>query len=100
MANLHPLAKPTLIVISSYLPEMPHLTIFSPSLAKAAQKNLTHSLRDRFGANGIYICLLTVVGRVEDSDLVSNLRSIASKAWELYSQEKENWSEEIRVGMP
>ncbi|KAL7934685.1 NAD(P)-binding protein [Trichoderma chlorosporum] len=90
-------AKPTLMVTNSHLPETPVEALFSLSLTKASQKNLTLSLRQQFAQLGIHICLLAVCGSVKDEEPNLNNKNISSKAWDLYSQEKSAWTEEIRI---
>lgn len=97
LAKQDPTAKPTLMVTNSHLPETPIADLFSLSLTKASQKNLTLSLRDKFAAQGIHICLLAVAGTVGDENPNLNNKNVASKAWDLYNQEKSVWSEEIRI---
>ncbi|PNP45149.1 hypothetical protein TGAM01_v206741 [Trichoderma gamsii] len=97
LAKQDPTAKPTLMVTNSHLPETPIADLFSLSLNKAAQKSLTLSLREKFAAQGIHICLLVVAGAVGDENPNLNNKNIASKAWDLYNQEKSAWSEEIRI---
>ncbi|KAL7947559.1 NAD(P)-binding protein [Trichoderma barbatum] len=97
LAKQDPTAKPTLMVTNSHLPETPIEALFSLSLTKAAQKNLTLSLRQQFADSGIHICLLAVAGTVADENPNLNTKNISNKAWDLYSQEKSAWTEEIRI---
>ncbi|MBE3045512.1 SDR family NAD(P)-dependent oxidoreductase [Candidatus Bathyarchaeota archaeon] len=93
-----PAAKPTLMVTSSHLPEEPEAAVFSLSLAKAAQKNLVRSLRQKFGAEeGAHVCLLTVAGYVDETRRLLNSTNIANEAWRLYSQPKDAWTEDVRI---
>ncbi|PNP49891.1 hypothetical protein THARTR1_09421 [Trichoderma harzianum] len=89
--------KPTLMVTNSHLPETPLEDLFSLSLTKASQKNLTLSLRQKFAELGIHICLLAVAGTVADENPNLNNKNVSSKAWDLYNQEKSAWTEEIRI---
>ncbi|KFZ23999.1 hypothetical protein V502_01522 [Pseudogymnoascus sp. VKM F-4520 (FW-2644)] len=90
-------AKPTLMVTNSHLPENPVADLFSLSLAKAAQKNLVRSLRQKFSTEGIHVCLLTVAGDVIETQQYLNSTNIANKAWELYNQSKYAWTEDVRI---
>ncbi|UKZ79052.1 hypothetical protein TrVFT333_006803 [Trichoderma virens FT-333] len=100
LARQDPTAKPTLMVTNSDLPERPIVELFSLSLSKASQKNLTISLRQKFGPQGIHICLLTVAGSVADGNPNLNSKNIANKAWEMYDQQKEDWTEDILIKDP
>ncbi|KAK1237143.1 hypothetical protein MKX07_006022 [Trichoderma sp. CBMAI-0711] len=97
LAKEDPSAKPTLMVTNSHLPETPWEDLFSLSLTKASQKNLTLSLRQKFGPLGIHICLLSVAGGVADENPNLNNKNVANKTWELYSQDKGAWTQEIRI---
>ncbi|KAL6872118.1 dehydrogenase [Trichoderma novae-zelandiae] len=97
LAKQDPSAKPTLMVTNSHLPETPLEDLFSLSLTKASQKNLTLSLRQKFASLGIHICLLAVAGTVADENPNLNKKNVANKAWELYNQDKSAWAEEIRI---
>lgn len=92
-------AKPTLMVTSSHLPEDPVANLFSLSLSKASQKNLTRSLREQFG-DKVHICLLTVAGTVIETNQKLNPDHISEKAWELFDQDHESWTEDIRIEEP
>ncbi|KAL6885695.1 NAD(P)-binding protein [Trichoderma evansii] len=100
LARQDPIAKPTLMVTNSNLPETPIVDLFSLSLSKASQKNLTLSLRQKFGPQGIHICLLTVAGGVADGHPNLNSKNIANKAWKLYNQQKNEWTEDIIIQDP
>ncbi|KAH0495966.1 hypothetical protein TgHK011_009489 [Trichoderma gracile] len=97
LAKQDPSAKPTLMVTNSHLPETPWEDLFSLSLTKASQKNLTLSLGQKFGPLGIHVCLLTVAGTVAEENPNLNNKNVANKAWELYSQDKGAWTQEIRI---
>ncbi|RFU80203.1 hypothetical protein TARUN_2013 [Trichoderma arundinaceum] len=97
LAKQDPTAKPTLMVTNSHLPETPLEDLFSLSLTKASQKNLTLSLRQKFASQGIHICLLAVAGTVADGNPNLNNKNVSDKAWDLYNQEKSAWTEEIRI---
>ncbi|KAL7920120.1 NAD(P)-binding protein [Trichoderma austrokoningii] len=97
LAKQDPTAKPTLTVTNSHLPETPVADLFSLSLTKASQKNLTLSLRDKFADQGIHVCLLAVAGTVRDENPNLNNKNVACKAWDLYNQEKSAWTKEIRI---
>lgn len=92
--------KPTLMVTTSHLPEQPIPTLFSLSLAKAAQKTLTRCLRMQYESQGIHICLLTVAGIVADTNPHLNSQYISEKAWELFNQDKDSWTEDMRIEDP
>lgn len=93
-------AKPTLIVTSSHLPEAPETNLVSLSMSKAAQKNFTRSLRMAYEPKGVHVAILTVAGYVTETNKYLNPRNIAQQAWNLYSQPKEGWTEDIRIEEP
>lgn len=93
-------AKPTVIVTSSHLPEAPEANLVSLSMSKAAQKNFTRSLRMVYEPKGVHVAILTVAGYVTETNKYLNPRNIAEQAWNLYSQPKENWTEDVRIEEP
>ncbi|RFU75742.1 hypothetical protein TARUN_6501 [Trichoderma arundinaceum] len=92
--------KPTVIVTSSHLPEAPETNLVSLSMSKAAQKNFTRSLRLQFEPKGVHVAILTVAGYVLETNKKLNPKNIAEQAWNLYSQPKGSWTEDIRIEEP
>ncbi|KAL7935112.1 NAD(P)-binding protein [Trichoderma chlorosporum] len=92
--------QPTVIVTSSHLPEAPEINLVSLSMSKAAQKNFTRSLRLQFEPKGVHVALLSVAGYVLDNNQKLNAKNIAQEAWNLYSQPKGSWTEDIRIEEP
>ncbi|KAL7943423.1 NAD(P)-binding protein [Trichoderma barbatum] len=92
--------QPTVIVTSSHLPETPEANLVSLSMSKAAQKNFTRSLRLEFEPKGVHVALLSVAGYVLEDNKQLNPRNIAQQAWNLYSQPKGSWTEDIRIEEP
>lgn len=64
-------------------------------MAKASQRNLVQSLQKTYPT--VHIALLNVGGPVSQEDAYLNPPAIAEKFWELYSQEKEDWTGELNV---
>jgi len=93
-------SKPTVIVTSSHLPEAPETNLVSLSMSKAAQKNFTRTLRKVYEPKGVHVAILTVAGYVTETNKYLNPRYIAEQAWNLYSQPKESWTEDIRIEEP
>jgi short-subunit dehydrogenase len=93
-------AQPTVIVTSSHLPETPETNLVSLSMSKAAQKNFTRSLRLEFEPKGVHVALLSVAGYVLENNQKLNPKNIAKEAWNLYSQPKGSWTEDIRIEEP
>ncbi|KAF2109446.1 hypothetical protein BDV96DRAFT_502560 [Lophiotrema nucula] len=88
-------ALPALIVTSSMLPQHPIPFLFALSLVKAAQRNLVQSLSMTY--ESILIGLINVGGQVSPDAEVHNPTNIAAKAWEWYSQSKEQKSFEVLI---
>ncbi|KAH6606922.1 hypothetical protein Trco_006075 [Trichoderma cornu-damae] len=93
-------AQPTVIVTNSHLPETPQTNYVSLSVSKAAQKNFTRSLRLQFEPKGVHIGILSVAGYVLETSKQLNPKNIAEQAWNLYSQPKGSWTEDIRIEEP
>jgi short-subunit dehydrogenase len=93
-------AQPTVIVTSSHLPETPETNLVSLSMSKAAQKNFTRSLRLEFEPKGVHVALLSVAGYVLENNQKLNPKNIAKEAWNLYTQPKGSWTEDIRIEEP
>lgn len=100
LASSDATAKPTVIVTSSHLPEAPETNLVSLSMSKAAQKNFTRSLRMAYEPKGVHVAILSVAGYVKETNKYLNPRNIAEQAWNLYSQPKESWTEDIRIEEP
>lgn len=92
--------QPTFLVTNSHLPEDPATNLVSLSLTKAAQKNFTRNLRQEFEPQGVHVGILSVAGYVYDTNKVLNSKNIAQEAWNLYSQPKGSWTEDVRIEEP
>lgn len=92
--------QPTVIVTSSHLPEAPETNLVSLSISKAAQKNFTRSLRLQFEPKGVHVAILSVAGFVTETNKKLNPKNIAEQAWNLYTQPKGSWTEDIRIEEP
>ena len=87
--------KPTLLVTNSMLWHTPFPTYFSISLVKTAQRNLVKSLEMTYP--DIHIALVNVGGIVNAEDKIFNPKAIGEKFWEVYSQEKDEWTFEVNI---
>lgn len=97
LAKTHPEAHPALFVTSGAIIHQPFAPVFSLSMAKAAQANMTKLLAEE-NKDVVHVALVTVAGVVSMEEKVSNPPNIASKFWELYEQEKGNWEFEMKCG--
>ncbi|KAH0443104.1 hypothetical protein CcaCcLH18_01217 [Colletotrichum camelliae] len=97
LAKSSPESTPALIITSSLLPYSPHPAFFALSLVKAAQRNLAQTLRMSYESEGVHIGLINVGGQVFPDHETWNPPNIAQKAWEWFSQIKENPSFEVKI---
>ncbi|KAF0327908.1 hypothetical protein GQ607_004739 [Colletotrichum asianum] len=97
LAKSSPESTPALIITSSVLPYSPHPAFFALSLVKAAQRNLAQTLRMSYKSEGVHIGLINVGGQVFPDHETWNPPNIAEKAWEWFSQIKENPSFEVKI---
>ncbi|KAI8241902.1 hypothetical protein K4K53_003878 [Colletotrichum sp. SAR 10_77] len=97
LAKSSPESTPALIITSSVLPYSPHPAFFALSLVKAAQRNLAQTLRMSYESEGVHIGLINVGGQVFPDHETWNPPNIAEKAWEWFSQIKENPSFEVKI---
>ncbi|KAH6646953.1 hypothetical protein BKA67DRAFT_524548 [Truncatella angustata] len=90
-------AIPSLVVTSSMLPHEPMPQLFALSLAKAAQRNLVQSLEMTYGKQGVHLGLINVGGPVSPEHDTLNPTNIADRAWDWFSQLKENPQFEVKI---
>lgn len=91
-------SHPSILFSNSGLWDHPIGDFFSLSLQKAAQYNFAGSLNQLIGPQGVHVGSVNIGGIISDDDPDMNARLIASKLWDLYAQEKENWTFEIKIG--
>ncbi|KAF4339347.1 short-chain alcohol dehydrogenase [Fusarium beomiforme] len=82
LAEMKPAHKPALIVTSSVSPVEPKPDMFALSLAKAAQRNLVHSLSMTYGPRGVQIGVINDIGFGSPEDKERTTERIAQKTWE------------------
>lgn len=87
--------KPSLLITSSLLWYSPIPQFFSLSMVKASQRNLVQSLQMTYP--DVHIALLNVHGPVSEGDEWLNPGKIAERWWDVYSQEKEQWTGELQT---
>ena len=97
LAKSHPDAHPALFVTSGAIIHQPRAPVFSLSMAKAAQANMTKVLAEE-NKDVVHVALVTVSGQVSMEEKVDNPPNIASKFWELYEQKRGSWEFEVRCG--
>jgi hypothetical protein len=59
---------------------------------KAAQNNFLSSLAKVAGPKGVHVGRVDINGTVGDEEKVRNAKHIADQLWEMYWQDRENWS--------
>ena len=69
--------------------------MFSLSMVKASQRNLVMSLQKTYP--NVHVALLNVGGAVSKEDKFLNPEAISRKFWELYSQQKGKWTEDLDI---
>jgi hypothetical protein len=87
--------KPTLLVTNSLLWEQPIPQYFALSMVKASQRNLVKSLEMSYP--DVHIAMVNVGGIVSPEDKIFNPNAIAEKFWEVYSQDKSQWTFEVNI---
>lgn len=97
LAKSYPNAHPALFVTSGKIINQPLAPLFSLSMAKAAQANMTKLLAEE-NKDVVHVALVTVGGSVSMEEKVNNPPNIASKFWQLYEQEKGSWEFEVKCG--
>ena len=65
---------------------------FVLGMMKAAQNNFLSSLAKVAGPKGVHVGRIDINGTVSDDEKVRNAKHIAEQLWELYQQDKNNWS--------
>lgn len=79
------------------LPHKPELTLFSLSLAKAAQRNQVLSLHRIFRPEGVHVGVVNVGGYVTETHGTLNPTNIANKTWDWFEQSKDNSTFEVII---
>ncbi len=97
LAKSHPDAHPALFVTSGAIIHQPFAPVFSLSMAKAAQANMTKLLAEE-NKDIVHVALVTVSGQVSMDEKVANPPNVASKFWELYEQKRGSWEFEMKCG--
>lgn len=87
--------KPTLLVTNSMLWHTPFPQYFSLAMVKSSQRNLVKSLEMTYP--DIHIALVNVGGIVSPEDKIFNPMAIGEKFFEVYSQEKDQWTFEVNI---
>jgi len=93
-----PGTKPSFLFGNSGIYEYPISDFFSLSMQKAAQTNFAASLNQIAGPKGVHVASVNIGGIISDDDPEMNAKLIATKVWELYSQDKGSWTFELKVG--
>ena len=97
LAKEQPESHPALYVTSSQLIYTPVAPVFSLSMAKAAQHSLVKLLAQQ-NKGVVHVAVVAPSGPVSFEEPVNNPPAVSEKFWELYSQAKGEWEEEIRIG--
>ncbi|OAQ64601.1 short-chain alcohol protein [Pochonia chlamydosporia 170] len=95
LAQSDAMAKPSFLVTGTWISRDPVTQIFTLSLVKAAQRNLTQSLAQVYGPQGVHVGMVRVMGVVDPKTL--SPESIAEKAWELFDEPKDKQAFEMEA---
>ncbi|OCT49075.1 short-chain alcohol dehydrogenase [Cladophialophora carrionii] len=87
-----PDTHPSFFLTSSGVSYDPIPFMLSLSMMKAAQNNFLASLAKVAGPEGVHVGRIDINGVVSDEEEVRNAKHIAEQLWELYQQDKDNWS--------
>jgi NAD(P)-dependent dehydrogenase (short-subunit alcohol dehydrogenase family) len=97
LAARDPQTHPSIIVTNSHLWNEPSAEIFALSLTKAAQHNMVRSLAEFGAKDRVHAALLSPCGVVSPEHNTRNPQNIATKGWELYGEERDNWTIDSRI---
>ena len=97
LAKSHPDAHPALFVTPGAIIYQQFAAIFSLSMAKAAQVNMTRLLAEK-NKNIVHVALVTVGGVVSMQEKMNNPPDFASKLWKLYERKRGSWVFEMQCG--
>ncbi|KAK4990303.1 hypothetical protein LTR50_002628 [Elasticomyces elasticus] len=92
-----PNSKPSFLVTNSMLYKTPMPSLFSLSVVKAAQRSLVRCLSQVYEKDGVHFGLVSVEGAVSESSPNCNPKNIADKTWNLYNQERGDWTLEVEL---
>jgi hypothetical protein len=89
---------PSFLITGGGLWKYAYAEYFSLSMQKAAQVNFATSFGQVAGPQGVHVATVSVNGVVSDDNSVINAKNVASKFWELYQQDKDQWQSMVDVG--
>ncbi|KAK5011280.1 hypothetical protein LTR28_004232 [Elasticomyces elasticus] len=92
-----PNSKPSFLVTNNMLYKTPMPSLFSLSVVKAAQRSLVRCLSQVYEKDGVHFGLVSVEGAVSESSPNCNPKNIADKTWDLYNQERGDWTLEVEI---
>lgn len=81
----------------TFLSRDPLPQIFTLSLVKAAQRDLTHSLSQIYDPQGVHVGMIRVMGAVDPAAATLSPNSIDAKVWELFNESQDKQTFEIEV---
>jgi NAD(P)-dependent dehydrogenase (short-subunit alcohol dehydrogenase family) len=87
--------KPTLLVTGGMLWYTPVPEFFSLSMVKTSQRNLVRTLEMTYP--DVNIAQVNVGGVISVEDKIFNPNAIGEKLWEVYAQEKDQWTSEVNI---
>ena len=89
--------KPSFFVTGGMLQVEPIVGVFSLSVAKTAQHNLTFALHKAYQKQGVHVGMVLIGGVVDPQAEKTSPKNIAELFWELYEQPRHKWTREIEV---
>ncbi|KAK5033239.1 hypothetical protein LTS07_003540 [Exophiala sideris] len=97
-ATGRPGAHPSFFLSNGAIYEQPIAGFFALSMQKAAQFNLTSSLRQILGPKGVHVAVITIAAIIRDDHPVLNPKNIAAQYWKLYEQNEDSWDFNVPMG--
>ena len=95
LGSLQAPAKPTLLVTSGGIHDIPHPRYLSLSVSKSAQFNLAGTLAIEGQKTGVHVATVVVNGIVAPGSGLMDPVNIAQSYWDLYRQDKGSWEQSV-----
>ncbi|KAF2234182.1 NAD(P)-binding protein [Viridothelium virens] len=95
---------PSFLLSGGFVAEDPRETVFALSMQKAMQHNLMKSLwrvqmHKKTEEGPVHFGVSNIGGHVGDEEPVRTASNIAGVHWELYGEERQNWRQQVDIGV-
>ncbi|KAG0645479.1 hypothetical protein D0Z07_8592 [Hyphodiscus hymeniophilus] len=87
--------KPSLLVTNSMMWKRPVPQYFALSMVKTSQRTLVQMLKTSYP--DVHVAMVNVEGIVSPKDPIFSPKAIGEKIWEVYEQDKGNWTLEENI---